>query len=119
MNCDRGMHVIAKYVSTTSSWEVTVSSEKSSTTTATQLKPERPRSLSLYSEEEQKQRSSELSTVPTPALSDHQPTPLATILRETEKVEKNMKPSPSCSQEVAGTNQHTRLDLKFYHSPLW
>ncbi|XP_076302447.1 alpha-tubulin N-acetyltransferase-like [Lasioglossum baleicum] len=93
--------------------------EKSSTTTATQLKPERPRSLSLYSEEEQKQRSSELSTVPTPALSDHQPTPLATILRETEKVEKNMKPSPSCSQEVAGTNQHTRLDLKFYHSPLW
>ncbi|XP_017763751.1 PREDICTED: alpha-tubulin N-acetyltransferase-like [Eufriesea mexicana] len=93
--------------------------EKSSTPAATQLKPERPRSLSLYSEEEQKQRSSELSTVPTPALPDHQPTPLATILRETEKAEKNMKPSPSCSQEVAGSNQHTRLDLKFYHSPLW
>ncbi|XP_060832100.1 alpha-tubulin N-acetyltransferase-like isoform X2 [Bombus pascuorum] len=93
--------------------------EKPSTPAATQLKPERPRSLSLYSEEEQKQRTSELSTVPTPALPDYQPTPLATILRETEKTEKNMKPSPSCSQEVAGTNQHTRLDLKFYHSPLW
>ncbi|XP_060832099.1 alpha-tubulin N-acetyltransferase-like isoform X1 [Bombus pascuorum] len=95
------------------------SDEKPSTPAATQLKPERPRSLSLYSEEEQKQRTSELSTVPTPALPDYQPTPLATILRETEKTEKNMKPSPSCSQEVAGTNQHTRLDLKFYHSPLW
>ncbi|XP_076759819.1 alpha-tubulin N-acetyltransferase [Xylocopa sonorina] len=93
--------------------------EKLGNSTGTQPKPERPRSLSLYSEEEQKQRTSELSTVPTPALPDHQPTPLATILRETEKTEKNMKPSPSCSQEVAGTNQHTRLDLKFYHSPLW
>ncbi|XP_043263187.1 alpha-tubulin N-acetyltransferase isoform X1 [Colletes latitarsis] len=94
-------------------------SENSRTSTAMQLKPDRPRSLSLYSEEEQKQRTNELSTVPTPALPDHQPTPLATILRETEKIEKNIKPSPSCSQEVAGTNQHTRLDLKFYHSPLW
>ncbi|KOX71873.1 Alpha-tubulin N-acetyltransferase [Melipona quadrifasciata] len=93
--------------------------EKPSTPTATQLKPERPRSLSLYSEEEQKQRTSELSTVPTPALPDYQPTPLTTILRETEKTENNMKPSPSCSQEVAGSNQHNRLDLKFYHSPLW
>ncbi|XP_076171302.1 alpha-tubulin N-acetyltransferase isoform X2 [Ptiloglossa arizonensis] len=93
--------------------------ERSRTSAAIQLKPDRPRSLSLYSEEEQKQRTSELSTVPTPALPDHQPTPLTTILRETEKIEKNMKPSPSCSQEVAGTNQHTRLDLKFYHSPLW
>ncbi|KAF3424310.1 hypothetical protein E2986_06656 [Frieseomelitta varia] len=94
-------------------------SEKPSTPTATQLKPERPRSLSLYSEEEQKQRTSELSTVPTPALPDYQPTPLTTILRETEKTENNIKPSPSCSQEVAGSNQHNRLDLKFYHSPLW
>ncbi|XP_076248478.1 alpha-tubulin N-acetyltransferase [Calliopsis andreniformis] len=93
--------------------------ENSSPPPATLSRPERPRSLSLYSEEEQKQRTSELSTVPTPALPDHQPTPLATILRETEKPEKNMKPSPSCSQEVAGTNQHSRLDLKFYHSPLW
>ncbi|KZC12095.1 PREDICTED: alpha-tubulin N-acetyltransferase-like isoform X2 [Dufourea novaeangliae] len=93
--------------------------EKPSTPAATHSKPERPRSLSLYSEEEQKYRTSELSTVPTPALPDHQPTPLATILRETEKTEKNVKPSPSCSQEVAGTNQHSRLDLKFYHSPLW
>ncbi|KAK9310393.1 hypothetical protein QLX08_000369 [Tetragonisca angustula] len=93
--------------------------EKPSTPTATQLKPERPRSLSLYSEEEQKQRTSELSTVPTPALPDYQPTPLTTILRETEKTENNIKPSPSCSQEVAGSNQHNRLDLKFYHSPLW
>lgn len=94
-------------------------SENSSPTAAALSRPERPRSLSLYSEEEQKQRTSELSTVPTPALPDHQPTPLTTILRETEKTEKNMKPSPSCSQEVAGSNQHTRLDLKFYHSPLW
>ncbi|KAK1121128.1 hypothetical protein K0M31_010441 [Melipona bicolor] len=75
------------------------SDEKPSTPTATQLKPERPRSLSLYSEEEQKQRTSELSTVPTPALPDYQPTPLTTILRETEKTENNMKPSPSCSQK--------------------
>ena len=94
-------------------------SENSSASAAMHSKPERPRSLSLYSEEEQKQRTSELSTVPTPALPDHQPTPLATVLRETEKTEKSMKPSPSCSQEVAGTNQHARLDLKFYHSPLW
>ncbi|XP_078041977.1 alpha-tubulin N-acetyltransferase isoform X1 [Augochlora pura] len=95
-------------------------SEKPRTPAVIQSKPERPRSLSLYSEEEQKQRTSELSTVPTPALPDHQPTPLATILRETEKTEKNVKPSPSCSQEVVtGTNQHARLDLKFYHSPLW
>ncbi|CAK9828883.1 Alpha-tubulin N-acetyltransferase [Anthophora retusa] len=92
--------------------------EKSSILAATPPKLERPRSLSLYSEEEQKQRTSELSTVPTPALPDHQPTPLATILRETEKTEKNVKSSPTCGQEVAGTN-HTRLDLKFYHSPLW
>ncbi|XP_034183394.1 alpha-tubulin N-acetyltransferase [Osmia lignaria lignaria] len=93
--------------------------EKLSTPAATESKPERPRSLSLYSEEEQKQRTSEMSTVPTPALPEHQPTPFVTILRETEKTEKNIKPSPSCSQEVAGTNQHARLDLKFYHSPLW
>ncbi|XP_031773408.1 alpha-tubulin N-acetyltransferase isoform X2 [Apis florea] len=93
--------------------------EKSSTLATIQLKPERPRSLSLYSEEEQKQRTNELSTVPTPALSDYQPSPLVTILRETEKTEKNVKSSPSCSQEVVGTNQHSRLDLKFYHSPLW
>ncbi|XP_061933724.1 alpha-tubulin N-acetyltransferase isoform X1 [Apis cerana] len=93
--------------------------EKSSTLATIQLKPERPRSLSLYSEEEQKQRTNELSTVPTPALPDYQPSPLVTILRETEKTEKNVKSSPSCSQEVAGTNQHSRLDLKFYHSPLW
>lgn len=95
------------------------SDEKSSTLATIQLKPERPRSLSLYSEEEQKQRTNELSTVPTPALPDYQPSPLVTILRETEKTEKNVKSSPSCSQEVAGTNQHSRLDLKFYHSPLW
>ncbi|KAG7211456.1 hypothetical protein KM043_010738 [Ampulex compressa] len=81
-------------------------------------KLERPRSLSLYSEEEQKQRSSELSTVPTPALPDHQPAPF--VLLDQEKAEKSVKPSPSCGQEVAtGTNQHGHLDLKFYHSPLW
>ncbi|XP_032677293.1 alpha-tubulin N-acetyltransferase [Odontomachus brunneus] len=81
------------------------------------LKLERPRSLSLYSEEEQKQRSIEMTTVPTPAVPDNQP--FVPILLETEKTEKNVKPSPSCGQEVTGTNQHGHLDLKFYHSPLW
>lgn len=81
------------------------------------MKLERPRSLSLYSEEEQKQRSIEMTTVPTPVVPDSQP--FAPILLETEKTEKNVKPSPSCGQEVTGTNQHGHLDLKFYHSPLW
>ncbi|XP_015607951.1 alpha-tubulin N-acetyltransferase isoform X1 [Cephus cinctus] len=83
-------------------------------------KMERPRSLSLYSEEEQKQRSSELSTVPTPAIPDHQVAPFVPILLEAEKCGNNVKPSPSpsCGQEVAG-NEHAHLDLKFYHSPLW
>ncbi|XP_077256608.1 uncharacterized protein LOC143894314, partial [Temnothorax americanus] len=84
------------------------------------LKLERPRSLSLYSEEEQKQRSLEMTTVPTPVVPDNQTKPFVPVLLETEKMEKNVKPSPSCAQEVAtGTNQHGHLDLKFYHSPLW
>ncbi|XP_014470704.1 PREDICTED: alpha-tubulin N-acetyltransferase-like isoform X1 [Dinoponera quadriceps] len=84
---------------------------------AAPLKLERPRSLSLYSEEEQKQRSIEMTTVPTPVVPDSQP--FVPILLEAEKTEKNVKPSPSCGQEVTGTNQHGHLDLKFYHSPLW
>ncbi|XP_011701568.1 PREDICTED: alpha-tubulin N-acetyltransferase-like isoform X2 [Wasmannia auropunctata] len=84
------------------------------------LKLERPRSLSLYSEEEQKQRSLEMNTVPTPVVPDNQTKPFVPVLLEPEKTEKNVKPSPSCGQEVAtGTNQHGHLDLKFYHSPLW
>lgn len=84
------------------------------------LKLERPRSLSLYSEEEQKQRSIEMNTVPTPIVPDNQTKPFVPIMLETEKTEKNVKPSPSCAQEVTtGTNQHGHLDLKFYHSPLW
>ncbi|KAG5315377.1 ATAT acetyltransferase, partial [Pseudoatta argentina] len=84
------------------------------------LKLERPRSLSLYSEEEQKQRSLEMNTVPTPVVPDNQTKSFVPVLLEAEKTEKNVKPSPSCSQEVAtGTNQHGHLDLKFYHSPLW
>lgn len=82
-------------------------------------KLERPRSLSLYSEEEQKQRSLEMNTVPTPIVPDNQTKPFVPVLLDAEKTEKNVKP-PSCSQEVAtGTNQHGHLDLKFYHSPLW
>jgi hypothetical protein len=82
------------------------------------LKLERPRSLSLYSEEEQKQRGIEMNTVPTPIVPDNQTKPFVPIILEAEKTEKNMKPSPSCAQEVTtGANQH--LDLKFYHSPLW
>ncbi|XP_020293952.1 alpha-tubulin N-acetyltransferase-like isoform X2 [Pseudomyrmex gracilis] len=84
------------------------------------LKLERPRSLSLYSEEEQKQRSVEMNTVPTPVVPDNQTKSFVPILLEAEKAEKNVKPSPSCGQEVTtGTNQHGHLDLKFYHSPLW
>lgn len=84
------------------------------------LKLERPRSLSLYSEEEQKQRSLEMNTVPTPVVPDNQTKPFVPVLLEAEKTEKNVKPSPSCGQEVAtGTTQHGHLDLKFYHSPLW
>ncbi|XP_012254167.1 alpha-tubulin N-acetyltransferase [Athalia rosae] len=97
-------------------------------------RPERPRSLSLYSEEEQKQRTSALSTVPTPAIPEHQPTPLIPTLEllqvdaeraERERnnannpaVKKSQSPSPSCAQEVGG-NEAGHLDLKFYHSPLW
>lgn len=84
------------------------------------LKLERPRSLSLYSEEERKQRNLEMNTVPTPVVPDNQTKPFVPVLLETEKTEKNVQSSPSCSQEVAtGTNQHGHLDLKFYHSPLW
>ncbi|XP_011342196.1 alpha-tubulin N-acetyltransferase isoform X2 [Ooceraea biroi] len=84
------------------------------------LKLERPRSLSLYSEEEQKQRSLEMNTVPTPVVPDNQTKPFVPIMLEAEKTEKNVKPSPSCAQEVTtGANQHGHLDLKFYHSPLW
>lgn len=84
------------------------------------LKLERPRSLSLYSEEEQKQRSIEMNTVPTPIVPDNQTKSFVPILLEAEKTEKNVKPSPSCGQEMTtGVNQHGHLDLKFYHSPLW
>ncbi|XP_015517513.1 alpha-tubulin N-acetyltransferase 1 isoform X1 [Neodiprion lecontei] len=87
-------------------------------------KPERPRSLSLYSEEEQKQRTTEISTVPTPALPEHQPTPFVPIMLEAERAERERNasvktsPSPSCAQEVGGS-EAAHLDLKFYHSPLW
>lgn len=96
------------------------SNESRSASPPPPLKLERPRSLSLYSEEEQKQRSIEMNTVPTPIVPDNQTKPFVPIMLETEKTEKNVKPSPSCAQEVTtGTNQHGHLDLKFYHSPLW
>lgn len=96
------------------------SNDSGSTSPPPPLKLERPRSLSIYSEEEQKQRSLEMNTVPTPIVPDNQTKPFVPILLEAEKTEKNVKPSPSCGQEVAsGTNQHGHLDLKFYHSPLW
>ncbi|XP_043465066.1 alpha-tubulin N-acetyltransferase-like [Leptopilina heterotoma] len=112
-------------------------------------KLERPRSLSLYSEEEQKNRNHELSTAPTPALPDDEPLPSVPQTPaipdepevpevplipepEEEPVQENAEPeivektrensvksSPSCGQEVAGTTQAGHLDLKFYHSPLW
>ncbi|KMQ94009.1 alpha-tubulin n-acetyltransferase-like protein [Lasius niger] len=97
-----------------------ISSDSGSVSPPPPLKLERPRSLSIYSEEEQKQRSLEMNTVPTPIVPDNQTKPFVPILLEAEKTEKNVKPSPSCGQEVAtGTNQHGHLDLKFYHSPLW
>ncbi|CAL1679725.1 unnamed protein product [Lasius platythorax] len=102
------------------STERTGSSDSGSVSPPPPLKLERPRSLSIYSEEEQKQRSLEMNTVPTPIVPDNQTKPFVPILLEAEKTEKNVKPSPSCGQEVAtGTNQHGHLDLKFYHSPLW
>ncbi|XP_066584699.1 alpha-tubulin N-acetyltransferase-like [Prorops nasuta] len=84
-------------------------------------KIERPRSLSLYSEEEQKQRENELTTVPTPTVPEKEPVPYNALLLEGENPqEKTVKPSPTCAQEVTGSNQHAgHLDLKFYHSPLW
>ncbi|KAL0118780.1 hypothetical protein PUN28_009447 [Cardiocondyla obscurior] len=95
-------------------------SDNGNTSPPPPLKLERPRSLSLYSEEEQKQRSLEMNTVPTPVEPDNQSKPFVPVLLEVEKTEKNVKPSPSCGQEVTtGTNQHGHLDLKFYHSPLW
>ncbi|KYQ52442.1 Alpha-tubulin N-acetyltransferase [Trachymyrmex zeteki] len=100
--------------------EHTGNSNNSNVSSPPPLKLERPRSLSLYSEEEQKQRSLEMNTVPTPVVPDNQTKSFVPVLLEAEKTEKNVKPSPSCSQEVAtGTNQHGHLDLKFYHSPLW
>ncbi|KAL6261417.1 hypothetical protein P5V15_006511 [Pogonomyrmex californicus] len=91
----------------------------SSTSPLPPMKLERPRSLSLYSEEEQKQRNLEMNTVPTPIIPDNQIKPFIPVLLEAEKTEKNIKP-PSCGQEVTtSTNQHGHLDLKFYHSPLW
>ncbi|XP_023289651.1 alpha-tubulin N-acetyltransferase [Orussus abietinus] len=98
-------------------------------------KLERPRSLSLYSEEERKQRSTELATMPTstiPAKKDASFVPINVEAEKTnnpmkslppraEEVERSssqLKPSPSCAQEVVG-NESGHLDLKFYHSPLW
>ncbi|KAI4477530.1 hypothetical protein M0804_012647 [Polistes exclamans] len=78
-------------------------------------KLERPRSLSLYSEDDQKQRTNESSTVPKTVVPNNEATSFAPVIKETEKT---VKASPSCSQEVTGNNQHTHLDLKFYHSPL-
>ncbi|XP_015184067.1 PREDICTED: alpha-tubulin N-acetyltransferase-like isoform X2 [Polistes dominula] len=80
-------------------------------------KLERPRSLSLYSEDDQKQHTNETSTVlKTVVPNNNEATSFATVIKDTEKT---VKASPSCSQEVTGNNQHTHLDLKFYHSPLW
>ena len=108
-------------------------------------KLQRPRSLSIYSEDEQKQRGNELSTVPTPAIPDDQPipsipptpavpegppipepeeepvppTPEPEIVEKSKDNSNSIKSSPTCSQEVAGTTSSGHLDLKFYHSPLW
>ncbi|XP_047370172.1 alpha-tubulin N-acetyltransferase-like isoform X1 [Vespa velutina] len=79
-------------------------------------KLERPRSLSLYSEEDQKQHTNELPIISTTVVPNNEATSFAPVIIETEKT---VKPSPSCSQEVTGNNQHGHLDLKFYHSPLW
>ncbi|KAF7378589.1 hypothetical protein HZH66_015376 [Vespula vulgaris] len=79
-------------------------------------KLERPRSLSLYSEEDQKQHTNELPIISTTVVPNNEATSFAPVIIETEKT---VKASPSCSQEVTGNNQHGHLDLKFYHSPLW
>lgn len=85
-------------------------------------KLERPRSLSLYSEDDdhkRQQRTNELPIISTTVVANNEDdTSFAPVIIETEKT---VKPSPSCSQEVTttGNNQHGHLDLKFYHSPLW
>lgn len=102
------------------------------------MKMERPRSLSLYSNEEQKERSNELSELLTPmtlenrlqsTTSEYPPkaditakisSSTISLDNENSDEEKSINPSPSCGQEVTTqNNQHAHLDLKFYHSPLW
>lgn len=74
-------------------------------------KLERPRSLSLYSEEEQKHRTSELSTVPTPALPDHQPTPF--VAAETLPIERSRRQSTSVSASAAAVTESRATSAAF------